>query len=76
MHFIWNNTGVRVAQLVPDTYQLPLGAVVVIGVLLIGGFASPESADNTRDVLVTNILLVRHKLTVSRIELYHCSDWL
>lgn len=29
--------------------RLPAGAAVVVGVLLIGAFASPESRDNTRD---------------------------
>lgn len=49
MHFIWNNTAVKVTSLVPEKLRLPAGATIVVGVLLIGGFASPESQDNTRD---------------------------
>ena len=52
MHFVWNHTGVRFAELFPDSYKIPLGGFVVISVLLIGSFASPESQDNTRDVSV------------------------
>lgn len=37
-------------KLLPDKYKLPLGALLVVAVILIGGFASPESQDNTRDV--------------------------
>ena len=48
MHLIWNNTGAKVASLIPDKLQLPAGALVVFGVILIGAFASPESRDNTR----------------------------
>ena len=50
MHWIWSNTGVRVAELCPERLKTPLGAFVVIAVFLIGAFASPESQDNTRDV--------------------------
>ena len=49
MHFVWNNTGVRVAEAVPERLKIPAGATVVVGVLLIGAFASPESRDNTRE---------------------------
>lgn len=49
MHMIWNNTGVRFAKLIPERLKIPLGAITVTGVILIGGFASPESQDNTRD---------------------------
>lgn len=48
MHLIWNNTGVRFAALIPEKLQVPAGAVLVIAVILIGGFASPENQDNTR----------------------------
>lgn len=51
MHYAWNHTGVRFAEMLPDRYKIPLGAFLVVAVLLIGGFASPESQDNTRDVL-------------------------
>lgn len=49
MHWVWDSTGVRVAGLIPDKLKTPLGALVVVGVMLIGGFASEESEDNTRD---------------------------
>ena len=45
---IWNNTGVRFAELIPERLKIPLGATTVIGVMVIGGFSSPESQDNTR----------------------------
>ncbi|KAI9820143.1 MAG: hypothetical protein M1832_003850 [Thelocarpon impressellum] len=48
MHFVWNQTGVRVAGLVPDRFKLPVSAVLVAAIIMIGGFASPESEDNTR----------------------------
>ncbi|CAD6593838.1 MAG: hypothetical protein ASARMPREDX12_007695 [Alectoria sarmentosa] len=49
MHSVWENTGVRFAELLPNRFKIPLGAVMVLAVFLIGGFASPESEDNTRD---------------------------
>lgn len=48
MHFIWNNTGPKISNLVPEKLKVPLGAVTVIAVMLAGGFAGPESQDNTR----------------------------
>lgn len=48
MHVIWDSTGVQIAHVVPDKFKTPAGAIVVVGVLLIGAFASPESQDNTR----------------------------
>lgn len=48
MHLVWNTTAVRLVSFIPERMRLPLGAVVVVAVLLIGGFASPESQDNTR----------------------------
>ena len=44
----WDNTGVRFARLIPERLKIPLGAITVIGVMLIGGFSTPESQDNTR----------------------------
>jgi len=35
--------------MVPNKFKIPLGATLVVGVILIGAFASPESEDNTRD---------------------------
>lgn len=48
MHWIWVNTGIRFAALIPEKVKIPLGALLVVGVILIGAFASPESKDNTR----------------------------
>lgn len=49
MHWVWENTGMRFAELLPGRFKIPLGAIMVLAVFLIGGFASPESEDNTRD---------------------------
>ena len=51
MHYVWANTGTRFAEIFPDRYKIPLGALVVIGVFIVGSFASPESQDNTRAVI-------------------------
>lgn len=48
MHWIWNNTGVRFAAMVPEKLKIPLSAFVVIAVILIGSFVSKEAKDNTR----------------------------
>jgi CNT family concentrative nucleoside transporter len=49
MHWVWNNTGVRFCQLIPEKLRIPLGAALVIAVIIVGAMASEESADNTRD---------------------------
>ncbi|KAL9586192.1 MAG: hypothetical protein Q9212_001063 [Teloschistes hypoglaucus] len=49
MHYAWNNTAVKLVSFVPESMKLPGGALIVVSVILIGGFASPESQDNTRD---------------------------
>ncbi len=49
MHFVWNNTAVRIASFVPEKLKIPASAMIVVAVLLIGAFASPEGVDNTRD---------------------------
>jgi concentrative nucleoside transporter, CNT family len=48
MHFVWNNTGVRFSQLIPEKLRVPLGAALTVAVIIVGTFASKESADNTR----------------------------
>lgn len=48
MHFVWNNTGVRFASLIPEKMRVPLGAALTVAVIIIGSFASKESQDNTR----------------------------
>lgn len=49
MHLIWNNTGVRIAHMIPEKMRIPAGALLTIAVILVGAFASEESADNTRE---------------------------
>ncbi|KAK6339022.1 hypothetical protein TWF696_009818 [Orbilia brochopaga] len=48
MHFIWENTAVKVVDLIPEKYRLWCGAAVAVAVIVVGSFASPESAGNTR----------------------------
>ncbi|KAI9840578.1 MAG: hypothetical protein M1837_001517 [Sclerophora amabilis] len=48
MHLVWNNTGVRFADLVPERLKIPAGALLVIAVILVASFVSEESRDNTR----------------------------
>ncbi|KAH0536277.1 hypothetical protein FGG08_006838 [Glutinoglossum americanum] len=48
MHWVWNNTGVRFAATIPEKLKIPLSALVVIAVILIGSFVSEEAEDNTR----------------------------
>ena len=73
MHFVWNHTGVKFANLIPDKLRLPLGALLVVAVIVIGTFATAESQDNTRAVRVIQTLPHR-MLTSARIVLSHCSD--
>jgi concentrative nucleoside transporter, CNT family len=49
MHWTWNQTGVRFAQMIPEKFRLPLGAALTVAVILIGSFVSQESEDNTRE---------------------------
>ena len=48
MSWVWRATGVRLTELLPDQFKIPLAALLVVSVFLIGGFVSPESEDNTR----------------------------
>ncbi|KAJ4366196.1 hypothetical protein N0V83_007831 [Neocucurbitaria cava] len=48
MHWVWNNTGVRVGSLIPEKMRVPAGAALTIVVIIIGAFVSEESEDNTR----------------------------
>ena len=50
MHWVWNQTGVRIAALIPEHVKVPCGALLVVSVIIVGAFASPESEDNTRAV--------------------------
>ncbi|KAF2127963.1 hypothetical protein P153DRAFT_397852 [Dothidotthia symphoricarpi CBS 119687] len=48
MKFVWNNTGVRIGNMVPQKMRVPAAAALTIGVIIVGSFASKESEDNTR----------------------------
>lgn len=48
MKLAWKATAVRFVALIPERYRTPLGACCVVIVLIVGGFVTPESADNTR----------------------------
>lgn len=48
MHWVWNNTGVRIGMLVPEKMRIPAGAALTIAVIIVGSMASEESQDNTR----------------------------
>lgn len=48
MHFVWNHTARPFARAIPQKLRTPASAALVIAVIIIGAFASPESADNTR----------------------------
>ena len=49
MHWMWNNTGPRVVKLIPERFRLLAGATLTLAVIMVGAFASKESADNTRE---------------------------
>ncbi|KAF9691988.1 hypothetical protein EKO04_010122 [Ascochyta lentis] len=48
MHWVWNNTGVRIGELIPEKMRVPAGAALTIAVIIVGSMASEESQDNTR----------------------------
>lgn len=48
MHWVWQNTGVRFAELIPEKMRIPAGALLTISVIIVGSMASEESQDNTR----------------------------
>jgi len=43
----WNGTVVKVVDLIPEKFRLPLGALGTVIIILIGTFTSPQSDDNT-----------------------------
>lgn len=49
MYWIWNQTAPRFVSIIPEKLRTPAAALLCIGVILIGSFASPETADNTRE---------------------------
>ncbi|KAL9625479.1 MAG: hypothetical protein Q9160_000542 [Pyrenula sp. 1 TL-2023] len=48
MHFVWNNSMVRLTNMIPEKLRTPLAAAGTVAVILVASFASKESADNTR----------------------------
>lgn len=48
VRLIWKNTAVRALQFVSEKARVPSGAAVTIAVIIVGAFASEETADNTR----------------------------
>lgn len=48
LHFGWQQTGVRIGNMIPEKARIPAGALLTIAVILVGAFVSEESADNTR----------------------------
>lgn len=45
--WVWNSTVVRVVDLIPEKFRLPLGALGTVLIIFIGTFTSPQSEDNT-----------------------------
>lgn len=48
MHWVWNQTGVRIASFIPEKMRVPAAGLLTISVIIIGSFVSEESEDNTR----------------------------
>jgi len=48
MAFVWNNTMVRIYDMIPKKLHQPLAAAGTVAVMLLGTFISEESQDNTR----------------------------
>lgn len=48
MYWTWNQTGVRVYNLIPEKLRTLAAAAVTIAVFLVGSMVSEESANNTR----------------------------
>jgi concentrative nucleoside transporter, CNT family len=47
--WVWQHTAVVVYDRIPPKFRTPAGAIVTVAVILVGSFASGESADNTRE---------------------------
>ncbi|KAJ5779718.1 hypothetical protein N7457_007438 [Penicillium paradoxum] len=48
MHWVWERTARPFVRMIPEKMRTPSAALLAIGVILIGAFASEESKDNTR----------------------------
>lgn len=49
LKFIWSKTAIPLVARIPQKWRTLCGAVVVVGVILIGSFVSEETEQNTRD---------------------------
>ena len=49
MYFVWANTAGPFVRVIPQKLRTPAAALLCIGVILVGSFASPETADNSRE---------------------------
>lgn len=48
MHFVWDHTARPFVRVIPEKMRIPSAALLCLAVILIGAFASPVSAHNTR----------------------------
>ena len=48
IRWVWQNTAVRIYDLIPEKFRSLAGAALTIAVILIGAFVSEEVADNNR----------------------------
>lgn len=48
LYKLWGQTAVKGEHMIPEHLRVPAGAAFAIAVIIVGAFASPESADNTR----------------------------
>jgi hypothetical protein len=46
LFWTWKNTFAEIGNRIPEKMRIPLATLIIITVLLIGTFASPESSDN------------------------------
>jgi concentrative nucleoside transporter, CNT family len=47
MVWVWENSIVKIVDMIPEEYRLPLGALGAIAIIIVGTFTSPQSSDNT-----------------------------
>lgn len=48
VYFVWNQTATRFVGLIPEKLRIPSAALLTIAVILIGSFASKQTAQNSR----------------------------
>ena len=49
MKWTWQQTGSRIAAMIPDKLRIPAAALLVVAVIIVGSFVSEETQDNTRE---------------------------